>query len=64
MPEPLSDDDVEAYLPAGSPHTRWFLRRFAGSVLAHYRTMDPLVAQFWAAPGVPPISRPETTSDA
>jgi hypothetical protein len=63
--EPAPDDAFEAHLPASaSPHARWFLRRFAASVLAHYRTMDPLVAQFWAAPGVLPAMPPDGAPEA
>jgi hypothetical protein len=63
--EPVPDEVLDEYLPkTATPHHRWFLRRFAGSVLAHYRTMDPLVGQFWTTPGIQPIAPPEPATDA
>ncbi len=54
MDDPLSDEVVEAHLPADQPHARWFLRRFADAIGDCYRTMDPHVAQVLTSPGVMP----------
>jgi hypothetical protein len=38
-----------------SNRSRWILARFAGAIARCYRTMDPVVAQVVAEPGVAPV---------
>jgi hypothetical protein len=40
---------------ATNARSRWILARFAGAIASCYRTMDPLVAQVVAEPGVTPV---------
>ena len=56
MPDSIPDDVVDAHLPDGQPHARWFLRRFVDSVAGAYRNLDPIVAQVWMAPGIVPVT--------
>jgi hypothetical protein len=62
MAGPVSDDVLDAHLPADQPHARWFLRRFASAIGDTYRTMDPFVAQVVAAPGVMLVAPPSSES--
>ncbi len=54
--------DVSAEVVAAhttNARSRWILARFAGAIAACYRTMDPVVAQVVAEPGVAPIVSPD-----
>ncbi len=60
MDDEFPDDVVSAHAPDTDPdRTRWFVQRFAGAIARCYRTMDPVVAQVVAAPGVAPVVRTE-----
>jgi hypothetical protein len=48
------DPDVVAAHTANA-RSRWMLARFAGAIASCYRTMDPVVAQVVAEPGVAPV---------
>ena len=59
MDDEFPDDVVNAHTDSDPDRTRWFVQRFAGAIASCYRTMDPVVAQVVAAPGVAPVVRTE-----
>jgi hypothetical protein len=55
----MADVVDDPALAAAGPPPRRLVRKFAAAIAGYYRNLDPVVAQVWVQPGVPPYLPPE-----